>query len=165
MELIDQLQSQVFSEQNNHISLIKEKDIPEVCVLISDCFNHNGFDGSLSIADTAISLKNIICEDEHLAIKYSENGKVLGAGIFMLVPNLFNRKSYKVTEIMWDSSPHISRIKRGRVMISILNFMIKYYHGIGDISRISIPLKNKSVMSYLIKKGFRGKEVSFIKEL
>lgn len=151
--------------QPRHIKLLKSNRIEELAELCRKCHVANGFDGEFD-ADTCMgTIQAISDKDEHLAIVWEEDDKILGMGLFLLVPSIVSMSHKKLYEVAWDADPDIHPIRRGRIMVSLLKFVLEYYKGIAHTAHISVPCNNRSVRRYLFNQGFIPKEVCHVKEL
>ena len=103
--------------------------------------------------------------NDSLTICYKLYGEVVGVGLFTKVQSITNQCHGKVVEICWDASPKLNSLRKGKVMVKLLNYMLNYYKEIANTAHFSIPINNKSVQRYLVKKGFLPKEIHFVKEL
>ena len=133
--------------------------------LCGKCFESNGFEGEFDLDATIGTIQAIYNSDKHLAITWKENGIVLGVGLFLVVPSITSMNHQKLIEVAWDAHPDIDEFKKGRIMVSILNFVLNYYKGVADTAHFSVPCDNVSVRRYLLGKGFLPKEVCYVKEL
>ncbi len=146
------------------IKILSHLHLNEVVVLCEKSYKNGDFHVEFDIASVYQTLKSSLSED-HLAIGYLEGGRILGFGIFMMVPSLINDRHHTVYEVGWDCDPELGSIKKGRIMACILDFMLEYYKGIADTAHISAPRESSSICRYLARKGFEQPENHFIKEL
>lgn len=164
-ELSGKLKSLVNIAQQKHIKLIEAHELEAVASLCGKCFESNGFEGEFDLDATIGTIQAIYNSDKHLAITWKENGIVLGVGLFLVVPSITSMNHQKLIEVAWDAHPDIDEFKKGRIMVSILNFVLNYYKGVADTAHFSVPCDNVSVRRYLLGKGFLPKEVCYVKEL
>lgn len=159
------LNSLVTIAQQKYIKLIQPEDIMAAAELCGRCHEKNGFDSPFNLDATMGTIQAIMDKEEHLAVVWKEKGHVIGIGLFLLTTSITSVDHKKIFEVAWDVDPNIDEFKKGRVMVSLLNFMLKYYKGKADTAHFSIPCNNRSVRRYLFNKGFIPKEVCYVKEL
>lgn len=161
----ERLESLVTIARQKHIRLIKPSDVDVVAKLCEKCHFHNGFDGHFDIDATKGTIQAIRDKEEHLAIMWKEEDKIIGVGLFLLTPSITSVTHKKVYEVAWDVDPEIGGFKKGRIMVGLLNFMLEYYKNIADTAHFSIPFKNSPLRRYLVHRDFTPKEVCYVKEL
>lgn len=161
----DHSDCQEYIEQQRPIKFINRFDLIEVTNLMNKCFIAGEFDGDFGYETVANNISTIIDDENHLGIKYEENGEILGATLFFRVPSLISNRAINCIEYAWDVDPDLPSYKRAKIMMKLLNFVVKYYTGEGRSIHISIPTKNTAVQKYLERNGFLKKEILYTKEL
>jgi len=164
-EVRERLDSLERIDPQQHIKRITTDVLDDCVALCGRCFEFSKFDGEFDPESTAGTIQAIKDGPEHLAICYEEDGEIIGIGIFMLVPSVVNVNHKKLYEVAWDACPNIHHIKKGRVMVAILRYVLEYYKGLADTAHFSVPCDNTSVRMYLFNRGFTPKEVHYAKEL
>jgi hypothetical protein len=163
--LQEKLESLGYTDLRKRISFLESYELDSVVKLCQECHDHTGFDWGFDVDTVSGTVKAIIDGREHLAVVYKENGLILGVALFMMVPSIKNIRHKHLYEVCWDVWPHISKVKKSKIMVSLLRYVLEYYENIADTAHISIPIENQAVCRYLQKKGFIQKELHFIKEM
>jgi len=99
---------------------------------------------------------------------YKENGNILGVGILVLTPAMYNYNELIATEIVWHSLPGLSSYKRGKIMFTLLDKMIAWAKSKkAKTINLSVSLfkRNIAAAKFLKRQGFLLREFYFNKEI
>jgi len=147
------------------IEEISIDNLTEVIDVCEKCYIFSRFDGRFDRHSLFLFIQKMFWDKNSLAICCRQSGRVVGVGLFIKVPSITNSVHEKVLEICWDADPNLSPVRKGKVMVKLLHYMLNYYKEIAETAHFSVPINNESVQRYLVKKGFVPKEIHFVKEL
>jgi len=148
----------------SNIRSLKGDDYSQATQLISDVTKSRTFkDLTFDYKTTFKNIERLSNEENSLSIGYFNKQVLEGVAIFTVVPSLCDDKDKKLVELAWDISPSIkSKIKKGRIMVTLFNRVMDYFKGSVNSIYLSVPL-NSTINNFLIKKGFRQVDILYQK--
>jgi hypothetical protein len=147
------------------IRKLKMSDILRVSSLIKTYYDEIGgyrfssFDRE-SVIDSLYAFLNL---DSVYMVVAEEKDEILGVGVVGLFPSILNMKETKAVEFVWHSNIDLPKIKRGKVMLKILEHIEKEVRNRGASTlTIGIGVDN-TLGPFLERKGFQFNERFYLK--
>lgn len=88
-----------------------------------------------------------------------KDAEIVGMSAFMCVPHLYNPDIIVARELIWHSSPKLSKTLRAKIQLRLLSMMMEL------CKKEGVPLHVSAENGKMLEKvGFKGKSIIYVKE-
>ncbi len=148
---------------------LEHKDVNNAAsflALVCDEMDFHLFGHNFHLKSVTDNLHLFVDREDVFVFLYEEKDELVGMYGMMLVPSLVNRNEMSAIEFIWHAKPGLSRYKRAKIFIKLLNYMEIWSNEIG-VKRITVNVSpygdSKNAAKLLIKRGFKMFEVNYVK--
>jgi len=141
------------------IRKICKDDLPEIIKLSEKIHSAGDFRGNFSHGTCHTYLSDFIDRHDHMFFCFEQYEKILGIGFFYVSDFFWDHGSKVCNEIALNANPDLTNYKKTKILIELIDFMVKYLkeRDLKYYIDIFIPF-DSPLEEHLLKKDFYRNE-------
>jgi hypothetical protein len=149
------------------IEELKEKeDMFQAIALLQRCYEEMQY-GQVGHSFDIKSVFNslVSCMENGIVLIFKEV-RILGIGCIFFFPSIMDANHIMASELVWHADPYLKKMKRAKIMISLLKEMENKVREKGFKSLyLSTSIDFPAIANYLKKKGYKLRQKDYYKEV
>lgn len=152
---------------SSSIKQLKIEDSEQITHFLEKCYKIMNYKKGTSSFDyncSKNSVEQLINSGLGFFNGYYEDNTLLGIFAYTLVPSIMNSNFVQAEELAWHAEPSLNYIKRGKIMLKLLDSFENDLKRHRQIDAIHIIFSNKNLIRFLKKRGYDEIQYHCIKE-